>query len=186
ILAISGDVDPKVIMPKIEKALGSWEKGTPPEMKWPEPPTPNKLKIYLVDRPGSVQTDLTLGNLAISRTSPDYIPLVVMNRVVGGGSTARLFMNLREDKGYTYGAYSGFSALRYSGTWSANSQVRTDVTEGSMKEFMYELNRIRDEKVSAKELEEVKRSLVASFALSLENPASLLSNAIILKLYKFP
>jgi len=186
ILAISGDVDPKVIMPKLEKAFGSWAKGAPQEMKWPEPPTPNKLKIYLVDRPNSVQTDLTLGNLAISRTSPDYIALTVMNRVVGGGSTARLFMNLREDKGYTYGAYSGFNALQYAGTWSANSQVRTDVTEGSMKEFMYELNRIRDEKVSAKELEEVKRSLEASFALSLESPGALLSNAIVQKIYHLP
>ena len=98
-------------------------------------PTPSKLKIYLVDRPNSVQTNLVLGNLAISRTSPDYVALTVMNRVVGGGSTARLFMNLREDKGYTYGAYSGFSALQYPGTWSATSEVRTDVTDGSMKEI---------------------------------------------------
>jgi predicted Zn-dependent peptidase len=97
-----------------------------------------------------------------------------------------LFNNLREDKGYTYGAYSGFTALQYPGSWNAFSDVRTDVTDGSMHEFMYELNRIRDEKVSAKELEEVKRSLVANFALSLENPAALLSNAIIQKIYHLP
>src|SRR5581483_4401549 len=115
ILAIAGDVDIKDVMPKIEKAFGSWEKGTSPDMKWPEPPTPAKSTIYLVDRPNSVQTNLVLGNLGITRTNPDYFPLLVMNRVVGGGATARLFMNLREDKGYTYGAYSGFSSLQYPG-----------------------------------------------------------------------
>jgi predicted Zn-dependent peptidase len=97
-----------------------------------------------------------------------------------------LFNNLREDKGYTYGAYSSFSAGALAGPWQANSEVRTDVTEGAMREFFNELRRIRDEKVPAKELEEKKRTVVASFALSLESPQTLLSYANIQKYYHLP
>ena len=95
-------------------------------------------------------------------------------------------MNLREDKGYTYGAYSGFGGSKFRGTWISSSEVRTDVTEGAMKEFMYELNRLRDEKVGAEELENAKRAIVGSFALSLEQPGALLQNIITQKLYNLP
>ncbi|HEU4797270.1 MAG TPA: insulinase family protein, partial [Pyrinomonadaceae bacterium] len=138
------------------------------------------------DRPGSVQTVLQLGTLGIERTSPDYFAVLLADSVLGGGPQARLFMNLREDKGYTYGAYSGFGGSKFRGTWISSSEVRTDVTEGAMKEFMYELNRLRDEKVSAEELENAKRSIVGSFALSLEQPQALLQNIITQKLYNLP
>jgi predicted Zn-dependent peptidase len=108
------------------------------------------------------------------------------NRVLGGGPSGRLFLNLREDKGYTYGAYSSFGGSRFKGTWVSSSEVRTEVTEGAMKEFMYELNRLRNEKVPAEELENAKRAIVGSFALSLEQPGSLLQNIITQKLYNLP
>jgi predicted Zn-dependent peptidase len=129
---------------------------------------------------------LQLGNLGIERTNPDYSAVAVMNQILGGGPTGRLFMNLREDKGYTYGAYSSFGGSKYRGTVNASSEVRTDVTEGAMKEFMYELNRMRDEKVSTTELENAKRAIVGSFALSLEQPTALLNNIVIQKLYDMP
>ncbi len=110
----------------------------------------------IINRAGSVQTSLVMGNIAIDRRNPDYVALMVMNQVLGGGSTARLFNNLREDKGYTYGAYSNLTAGEYAGPWEATSEVRTDVTEGAMREFFNEFNRIRDEKVPAAELEEKK------------------------------
>jgi zinc protease len=106
--------------------------------------------------------------------------------VVGGGGAARLFLNLREDKGYTYGAYSGVSALKYRGTFRANTEVRTEVTKGSMDELMYELKRIRDEKVAPDEFDRAKRTIVGSFALQLESPQSVLQNAITQKLYGLP
>jgi predicted Zn-dependent peptidase len=93
-----------------------------------------------------------------------------MNHVLGGGPAARLFLNLREEKGYTYGVYSNFTALKYPGPWRAGADVRTEVTDGAMTEFYREFQRIRDEKVPTSELDEAKRALVASFALSLENP----------------
>ena len=186
ILAIVGDVTMKEILPKLEKAFGDWEKGDVPATTIPAAPSQSEARIFLIDRPGSVQTVLQLGTLGIERTSPDYFAVLLADSVLGGGPQARLFMNLREDKGYTYGAYSGFGGSKFRGTWISSSEVRTDVTEGAMKEFMYELNRLRDEKVSAEELENAKRSIVGSFALSLEQPQALLQNIITQKLYNLP
>src|SRR5204863_7452135 len=111
----------------------------------------------------SVQTVLQLGNLGIERNSADYFSLLLADRILGGGPAARLFMNLREDKGYTYGAYSNFGGTKFRGTWTSSAEVRTNVTEGAMKEFMYELRRLRDEKVSVEELESAKRAIDGSF-----------------------
>ncbi|HEX8288927.1 MAG TPA: pitrilysin family protein [Pyrinomonadaceae bacterium] len=186
ILAIVGDVTMKEIMPKLESEFGSWKAGKAVNTTIANVPKQGAAKIYLIDRPGSVQTVLQLGALGIERTSPDYFGMLVMNRIFGGGPSGRLFMNLREDKGYTYGAYSSFGGSKFPGTILASSEVRTDVTEGAMKEFMYEINRIRNEKVSAADLDNAKRALIGSFALSLEQPQALLQNIITQKLYDLP
>ena len=186
VLGIVGDVTPAEVLPKLKAALAGWKK-TEWTPKLPADPTPAEgPRVFVVNRPGSVQTNLLMGNIAISRTSPDYVPFVVMNQVLGAGSTSRLFNNLREDKGYTYGAYSSFVTNMFPGPWRATSEVRTDVTEGAMREFFNEFRRIRDEKVPASELEEKKRAVVASFALSLESPAGLLNSAITRKVYGLP
>jgi zinc protease len=186
ILAVVGDVTLKDLMPKIQKAFGDWQKADVPAVMIPEAPAQSAATIYLIDRPGSVQTALQLGTLGIERTSPDYFAVLLADRVLGGGPTGRLFLNLREDKGYTYGAYSAFNSFRYRGTWNASAEVRTEVTDGAMKEFTYELNRLGAEKVSAAELENAKRAIIGSFALSLEQPATLLQNIITQKLYNLP
>ena len=186
VIAIVGDVTMKEIMPKLEKAFGDWQKADVPAATIPPAPAQSDAKIFLIDRPGSVQTVLQLGTLGIERTSPDYFAVLLADRVLGGGPSGRLFMNLREDKGYTYGAYSSFSGSKFRGTWTSSSEVRTDVTEGAMKEFMYELNRLRTEPVPEAELENAKRAIIGSFALSLEQPASLLQNIITQKLYNLP
>ena len=186
LLAIVGDVTMKDVMPKIEKAFGDWQKGTVPATTIPAAPEQSAAKIVLIDRPGSVQTVLRLGTLGIERTNPDYFAVLLADAVLGAGPQARLFLNLREDKGYTYGAYSSFSGTRFRGTWVSNAEVRTEVTEGAMKEFMYELNRLRDTPVAAEELENAKRSIIGGFALSLEQPQALLQNIITQKLYNLP
>src|SRR5687767_15522161 len=173
-------------MPKIEKAFGDWQKADVPAATIPPAPAQAASRILLIDRPGSVQTVLQLGTLGIERNSPDYFSLLLADKILGGGPAARLFLNLREDKGYTYGAYSSFGGSRFRGTWLSSSEVRTDVTEGAMKEFMFELKRLRDEKVSVAELDNAKRAIVGSFALSLEQPQSLLQNIITQKLYNLP
>jgi predicted Zn-dependent peptidase len=186
ILGIAGDVRSKELIVKLEKQLAGWKK-RPAEQPWPRDPAPAMVrKVLLVHRPNSVQTTLALGNIAIDRRSPDYLPMVLMNDVIGGGASARLFLNLREEKGYTYGVYSNFSALRYPGPWRAGGNMRTEVTDGALVEFFNEIRRIRDEKVSDRELEESKRSIVAGFALSLEQPTRLLNFAITRLLYGLP
>jgi zinc protease len=186
ILGVAGDVRAKELISKLEKHLASWKK-TEVKESWPADPVAAKArKIVLVNRPNSVQTTLAIGNIAINRLSPDYFSMVVMNHVIGGGASSRLFLNLREEKGYTYGVYSDFSALHYPGPWRAGGNMRTEVTEGALTEFFHEFRRIREESVAAAELEASKRSIVASFALSLEQPARALGFAITLKRYHLP
>ena len=186
ILGIAGNVSAAELLPKLKQALAGWKKTGFKETLPPHPTPATSKKIFLIDRPDSVQATVTMGNIAIDRRHPDYLPVVVMNSVVGGGASSRLFINLREEKGYTYGAYSSFTAVKFPGPWSAGGDVRTEVTEGAVTEFMNELNRIRNERVPEAELEENKRAAVASFALSLESPATLLNYAIIRKIYDLP
>src|SRR5262245_34445482 len=186
ILGITGDVRASELVPKLEKALAAWKRTDMKEVLPANPRPVGAKKVLLVDRPGSVQTTVLLGNIAIDRRDPDYIALTVLNRILGGGPAARLFLNLREEKGYTYGVYSSFTALKYPGPWRAGGDVRTDVTQGAMTEFFNEFERIRNQKVPATELEEAKRAIVAGFALSLEKPTELLGYAITRQIYGFP
>lgn len=186
ILGIAGDVRAKDLIEKLERHLLGWKEAdvTP---AWPRDPAPSTARrVLLVDRPNSVQTTLALGNIAIDRRSADYMPMVVMNYILGGGASSRLFLNLREEKGYTYGVYSDFSALRYPGPWRAGGNMRTEATEGALREFFFEFRRIREEQVTAEELEASKRAIVARFALSLEQPARVLGFAITTQQYGFP
>jgi predicted Zn-dependent peptidase len=186
ILAIAGDVHAAELIPKLEKWLAGW-KNTEARPVWPGNPAPVAArKVFLVHRPDSVQTALALGNIAIDRRSPDYIPMVVMNRIIGGGASGRLFLNLREEKGYTYGVYSDFTAVWYPGPWRAGGNMRTEVTEGALAEFFNEIVRIREEKVPAEELAASRRAIAASFALSLEQPTRPLNFAVIRKQYGLP
>jgi predicted Zn-dependent peptidase len=143
-------------------------------------------KIHFIARPNSVQTSFIVGTQGISRLASDYDVVQVMNQVIGGGPTGRLFIILREEKGYTYGAYSGASGGRFRGTWSASTDVRTDVTEPALKDLIAQITRLRDEPVPEKEFEEKKRGMVASFALSLESPQAVLGNHITRFQYKLP
>ena len=152
----------------------------------PAAPAQSASKIYLINRPGSVQTVFQIGALGIERTDPDYTAMAVMNRILGGGGSSRLFLNIREDKSYAYSVGSGFNASKFRGTFVANSPVRTEATEGALREFMNEFKRIREEKVSPMELENAERSIVGGFALSIENPQALLQNIITQKLYSLP
>jgi zinc protease len=186
ILAVAGDVDAGALVAKLDRWLGAWR---PTEIKETLPRDPmatTARKVFLVDRPGSVQTAVALGNIAVERKSPDYIAMVVMNYIIGGGTSGRLFLNLREEKGYSYGVYSDFTALQYPGPWRAGGNVRTEVTAPALAEFFREIRRLREERVPAHELEAAKRAIASSFALSLEQPARVLGFAISSKRYDLP
>lgn len=186
ILTVTGDITMNDLLPKIKQAFGGWQKEDVPGTRIPEVSSLPKAGISLIDRPGSVQTVLYLGNLSIKRTDEDFFALTVMNYILGGGAAGRLFNNLREDKGYTYGAYSNLTTSKYPGMIVSSAEVRTEVTDGALKEFMYEIRRLRDERVSAVELENAKRGLTGGFAFSLESPQTLLSNVVTQKLYDLP
>jgi zinc protease len=184
-LAIAGDVRAEVLMPKLRKWFATWTR-TSATAEVPPPTAPTARHLQLVDRPGSVQTTLVLANQTVDRRSPDFIPFTVLNRVVGGGPQARLFTNLREVHGYTYGAYSRFMAGAYPGSWQASADVRNPVTAAAMTEFMNEYTRIRQEEVPLAELNEAEGAIVAGFALSLEQPSEILGRAVDAKTYGFP
>ncbi len=186
ILGITGDVKTAELLPKLENWLGRWKKTDLKEVLPPNPKPSTLKKVYLVDRPGSVQTSLMMGNIGIDRRDPDDIAMTVLDHVLGGGAAARLFVNLREEKGYTYGAYSTFSALKHPAPWRVYADVRTEVTDGAMTEFFKEIQRISTQRVPQNELDDAKRSLVASFALGLESPDTALNDAIIRKIYGYP
>jgi zinc protease len=173
-LGVVGDFDAKQMVTLIEKHFGTWKQQPYTAPKITLPAAPAAFKIFLVDRPDSVQTNILAGELAVPRNHPDFIPLRVMNRVLGEGTSARLFMNLREDKGYTYGAYSEFASDTYPRPIIANTEVRTAVTDGSMHELLGELKRMREEPVPEPELDDARRAIVAAFALSLERSSELL------------
>src|SRR5690606_5276455 len=143
-------------------------------------------RAFIIDRPGSVQTTLRVGSLGIERTSEDYFALLVTNYILGGGPASRLFANLREDKGYTYGVSSGFSGSTFPGIVITSTDVRTEVTEGAMRELVKELRRLAEEPVSQEDLKNAQRALIGRFALSLDSPQTLPSNLATQKVYGFP
>jgi predicted Zn-dependent peptidase len=185
-LAIAGDISLAEARKLVETKLGAWKKAGVPAPSVAEPPSPGATKVSFVARPNSVQTNLLIGTPGIQRTDPDYDTLEVMNKIVGGGPTGRLFMILREEKGYTYGAYSGLSAGRWRGVWQASTQVRTEVTQDALRDLLAQVERIRLEPVPEKELRDQKRSLIAGFALSLENPQEMISYYILSWRYTLP
>lgn len=186
ILIAYGDITLKELTGKLERKFGSWPKGEVPGISPPEVSPPEKARVLLVDRPGSVQTSLWLGSLGIQRNSEDYFPVLVMNHILGGGPASRLFINLREDKGYTYGVSSVFTGSTFPGVMVASTDVRTAATEGALHELTAEIERIIDEPVPAQELKNARRALIGSFALSLDAPRALVANLATQKIYGLP
>jgi predicted Zn-dependent peptidase len=185
-ITVLGDSSTKQIAPKLEKFIGTWKGAAPKPPELPMLTPAVGRKIILVNRANSVQTVLYLGEHAIDRLSPDYIPVQVLNRILGGGPASRLFRNVREEKGYTYGISSGFTASRYMNHFSTQTSVRTEVTGDALTEILKEFADIRDRRVPADELEGAKRALVATFALNSENPGAAMQNATQIKEYGFP
>ncbi len=185
-LAIAGDVSLAEARTLVETRLGGWKKAGTPAPSVAEPPAHGAARVSFVARPNSVQTNLYVGTQAIARVHPDYDVLQVMNKVIGGGPTGRLFLILREEKGYTYGAYSGLSAGHWRGAWQASTEVRTDVTDAALRDLLKEVARIRDEPVGDKEFRDQKRAMVGSFALSLENPQQMIGYYVTSWRYRLP
>src|SRR2546423_3786098 len=133
-LVVIGDFQHDTLIARIQELFGAWSRGHTSPLPSPALPKRTARTIYLVDRPGSAQSNIVIANEAITRTSPDYFSLLLMHTILGANASSRLFMNLREHKGYTYGAYSNLDARRLAGTFRANAEVRTAVTGASLHE----------------------------------------------------
>lgn len=186
-LAIVGDIKLKEARKLAKKYFSSWESGEVPEHSYPTPGRPSQNQVALVDRQASVQTVLNLSYpIRLLKGEPDVIRASVMNQILGGSSASRLFKNIREDKGYTYGAYSSISSDELVGNFSAGASVRTQVTDSAVTEFIHEFNRIRETQVSDDELLLAKNVLIGSFGRSLESPQTVAAFAISIERYNLP
>ncbi|MFY7847282.1 M16 family metallopeptidase [Chryseobacterium gambrini] len=184
-LVIVGDVKFDQVKPMVEKAFSGWKKANTPVS--PLEPASNvaQTEINVVDVPSAVQSVVSLNNLnTLKMKDPNYFPATIANYILGGGGEARLFMNLREKNGFTYGAYSNLSASKYSPQFSASASVRNEVTDKAVKEFMNELNAIST--VKPEELANAKAKLKGSFIMSLEQPATIARFALNQKVQNLP
>jgi zinc protease len=167
-LVVAGDLDLATAERLARQHFGEWRAGTRTAATFPQPPAIDATRIHLVHRPGSVQSNIRIGHLAIRPDNPDYFPLVVLNSIVGGGTDARLFQILREEKGWTYGAYSQLTRSLDIGAYVASAEVRTEVTDSALVEMIRQFERIRDERVPDEEFEANKSFLAGSFPLRIE------------------
>jgi len=173
ILVVVGDVDPAAAVKEISAKLGSWA-GTPrAPVDAPAPPAPSRRRVLLVDRPGSVQSNIVVGTLGIRSKDPLYFPALMLDGVIGAGTASRLFQVLREEKGFTYDAHSEFRTRLNSGDWCAVTEVRTEVTKPALEELLRQVERLRAETVGAAELTAAKSLATGIFTLQLERPAAL-------------
>jgi predicted Zn-dependent peptidase len=168
-IVVAGDITLAEARSAVERRFGTWRGRRPAAASDASPRAVDRAtEVFLVDKPGAAQSVIVIGAAGIERSNPDYAAIEVMNTLLGGSFSSRLNSNLREDKGYTYGAGSGFSYRPLPGPFTAQSSVRTNVTDSALVEFFKEFNRLRDEPVEAVELERAKAYLALGLASDFE------------------
>ncbi|MDQ3618371.1 MAG: insulinase family protein [Pseudomonadota bacterium] len=172
LLVITGRIDAQAGFKLAEAALGDWNVSGEPVANIAPARREAKPTYQLIQRDGSVQSTLRLGRPAIAATDPDYVPMQLAGTVLGGGFSSRVMQNLREDKGYTYGASAGLAALGGGGRVQAGADVRNEVTGAALKEFFHEFERLGSEPVPAQELEDTKRYVAGGYLISNQMQAS--------------
>ena len=185
-LAIVGDVKADAIVPLVEKAFAAWEKHDVPAETFAAPPPLKGLTLHLVDRPGAVQSNIQIAFPGPPRNNPDMAELNVVNATLGGGFSGRLFQNLREKHGWTYGAYSAFGMNLYAGEFTAGAETRNAVTAPAIEETLKEIKRLRDEPVPEEELSLQRQYNVGNYLLSLESSARIATRVQDIELYGLP
>jgi zinc protease len=182
LIMVVGDVKWKNVNKAVEQYFGKWQEGDPDVVTYTAPPEMDASTIYLYHRPGAVQTNLRVGHLGLMPTNPDWAAINVANKLFGGGGDARLFMNLREDKGWTYGIYSNFSKRKDVGEFAVRGAVRTEVTDSALVELNKEFERITEEPVGQDELDQAKSYLLGNFPLGIETPDEIAGKVVNVKL----
>lgn len=171
-LTFVGDITPEQAKALTNKVFGNW---TGKKLELPKPgnvANPNKTEIDFVDLPTAVQGELSMGNLVNNpMNGTDYFPLLLANQILGGGADSKLFMNLREKHGFTYGAYSSVGSGRFQSMFKASAAVRTEKVDSAVNEMVKEIINMRDGNISKEELEIAKAKYNGSFALRMEDPS---------------
>lgn len=184
-LVIVGDINRAKAEELAKKYFGSWQKGEVPKSTLPEVKSPEGTQVVFVPKTGAVQSVINVTYpVDFKPGNADNIKASVMNSLLGGGVfSGRLMQNLRENKGYTYGANSSLATNRYTGSFTAFASVRNEVTDSSVTEFLYEMNRLRNEPVTDAEWSRIKNYMNGSFARSLESPQTIANFALNKELY---
>ncbi|MEM8847304.1 MAG: pitrilysin family protein [Bacteroidota bacterium] len=179
-LIVVGDVQFEEAKELITKAFTPWTKATPPSLSYGKPQDAQYTQINFVDVPNAVQSEVTVQNLVeLQMKDDDYLSALIANQILGGGGEGRLFLNLREDKGYTYGSYSSIRTDRFGPTrFNAFAQVRNQVTDSSVVEILKEIDRIIKEPVTEKELKNTKAKYSGRFVMALEQPETVANYAL--------
>ena len=179
-LVVIGDVEFENVKELVTKAFTPWSKAAPPSFTYSDPKDVQYTQINFVDMPNAVQSEVAVQNITdLKMKDEDYLDALLANRILGGGGQARLFKNLREDKGYTYGSYSGIRANKYSPMrFNAYAQVRNAVTDSSVVEILKEIDKITSEPVSDEELANAKAKYAGSFVMALEKPETVAEYAL--------
>ena len=174
-LVILGDIEFEEIKSKVTELFSSWESKEVVSNSFPEPKNPDETEVIFVDMPNGVQSVVTVINtIDFNKKEADYFPALVATRILGGGGAGRLFNNLREDKGWTYGSYSSISeSYKTKGLILAQAQVKNEVTDSAAVELLIELDKMRNKLVTDEELTSTKAKYTGNFVMSLENPATI-------------
>jgi zinc protease len=189
VLVVVGDIKPAVAFAQLTRTLGTWAaaNGEAVTATYSTPPLMTARRIYLVNRPGSVQSNIVLGNLAIKRSDPDVYSLTVANIILGGGGfSSRLFSSVRERLGYAYDVSTGVNRNSLAGDFTASAQTRTDVTAPALKEMLRLTEQMRATPVTATELKEAQSFLKGNFVLGLVTQSGLASSLLSRELYGLP
>ena len=185
LLVVSGDITLPQARALATQAFGGWRGAAAPTPAFPAAPTKRSTDIVLVNRPGSVQSNIVIGNTTFLPTDTGYYAARIATHVLGGGSDSRLFMILREQKSWTYGSYAALRRNRGMGYWQATFEGRTEVTDSALAELLHQIDRVRTETIPDSELVAAKGFLVGSFPLTIETPrqiAQVVTNARLLGL----
>ena len=172
-LIVVGDIDVDKTFAEIEKAFGSWKSGTVPPDDNPPVPTRDKRQIYFINRPGSIQSGIYVGNVSIPRKHADYFAIRTADTIYGGSFYSRLTRNIRETKGYTYSPFSASNTQAKTGYVMAGAFVRTEVTGPTLLEIFYELDRMRVLPVTDEELKAAKEYSTGNFSVELASQLGL-------------
>jgi len=180
-----GDLDPDEIVRAAEAAFGGASHEAPPAPEIRAVPLEG-ISVHIVDRPGASQTELRLGHAGVARRDPDFIPLIVLNTILGGKFTSRINMNLRERHGYTYGATSRFTARLQAGPFTVDAAVSTESTGAAAREVLAELRRIREELVEPWEMEETRSYILGVFPYTFQTINDLAKRLENLSVHRLP